>query len=319
MTDTMGTPSGGSSDTSTRDVAKDEARGVAQDAVQSGKQTVQTAKEQASEVAGEAVNHVRSLLDQARTEVTGQGSAQKERATSGLRSLADELTGLVEGGGASGGAVSGLAQQASDTVRTAADWLESHEPGEVLDELRSFARRRPGVFLLGAAALGLVGGRVTRSLAAEARDDSGTSGSPSTLSRGYTTGTPAAGLSSSSVGTGYAGSSTSTGTAYEPPSTTGTSTGTTTGTGYGSGAATAGVGTASTGVPATADFPDEAPGTPGYAIPPTSSDSRGDATAEFTPNAPDTGLGEVSTDQMPSEFGARGTSASGNRAEEGPR
>jgi vacuolar-type H+-ATPase subunit H len=297
MTETMGTPSGGSSDTSTRDIAKDEARGVAQDAVQGGKQTVETAKEQAGQVAGEAVNHVRTLVEQARGEITGQGSAQKERAATGLRSLADELTGLVEGNGTSSSALSGLATQASDTVRQAADWLESREPADVLEDVRRFARRRPGMFLLGAAAIGLVGGRLTRSLAEEARDDSGSA--TVTTGRGYTTGTPSA-----SVGTGYV----ETGTA---------------GTGYSGGAAaplttppvTSGPGVA-TGVTATADYPDEAPGTPGYGIPPTG-DTRGDATADFAPNSPDTGLGEASTDQMPSEFGARGTNASGNRTEEG--
>lgn len=298
MTETMGTPSGGSSDTSTRDIAKDEARGVAQDAVHGGKQTVETAKQQAGEVASEAVNHARALLDQARGEITGQGSAQKERATSGLRSLADELTGLVEGNPSNGGAVSGLARQASDTVRNAADWLESREPGDVLDDVRRFARQRPGMFLLGAAALGLVGGRVTRSLAAEAHDDSDSAGD--SISRGYTTGTPAGTGTGTTAGTGL-----------------GTSGGLGAGLGAGTGlGADAGTGT---GVPVTADFPDEAPGTPGYAIPPTASDTRGDATAEFAPNAPETGLGEASTDQMPSEFGARGTSASGNRAEEGLR
>ena len=68
MTETMGTTPGGatptSGDASTRDVAKEEARGVAQDAVQSGKQTAETAKQQAGEVAGEAMSQARMLLGQ---------------------------------------------------------------------------------------------------------------------------------------------------------------------------------------------------------------------------------------------------------------
>jgi hypothetical protein len=46
--------------------------------------------------------------------------------------------------------------------------------------------------------------------------------------------------------------------------------------------------------------------------PDTEVDPAGDATAQFTPT--DSG---VQRDQMPSEFGARGTGASGNRPEEG--
>ncbi len=41
-------------------------------------------------------------------------------------------------------------------------------------------------------------------------------------------------------------------------------------------------------------------------------DPDGDATTEFSPNS-----GGEQADQMPSEYGARGTNASGNRAEEG--
>jgi hypothetical protein len=57
----------------------------------------------------------------------------------------------------------------------------------------------------------------------------------------------------------------------------------------------------------------EAPGTPGYSVPPSPA---GDATAQYTPTAPSTGLGDT-TDQTPTEFGARGTELSGNRTDEG--
>ena len=178
MTETMGTTSGGgtptSGDASTRDVAKEEARGVAQDAVQSGKQTAETAKQQAGEVAGEAVNQAKMLLDQTREQVTAQGLAQQEKAASGLRELADELSGLVSGGVQHEGLATDLARQASERVRTAADFIENRQPAELLDEVRRFARRRPGTFLLGAAAIGFLGGRLTRGIAAEARDDSST-------------------------------------------------------------------------------------------------------------------------------------------------
>lgn len=42
------------------------------------------------------------------------------------------------------------------------DRLDEREPSELLDELRRFARRRPGAFLLGAFAAGAVAGRVAR-------------------------------------------------------------------------------------------------------------------------------------------------------------
>jgi hypothetical protein len=181
MTEVTSDPYPGSSstldpaeDASTRDVAKGEARGVAQDAAQAGRQTVETAKHQAGQVVGEATSQAKTLLEQARTELTGQGSAQKERATSGLRSLADELGGMSrDGDGAQAHGVAGdLVREASSRVQQVADWLESREPADVLEDVKSFARRRPGVFLLSAAALGFVGGRITRSVAAQAREGS---------------------------------------------------------------------------------------------------------------------------------------------------
>jgi hypothetical protein len=269
MTETMGSTSGGASSTGgdkTRDVAKEEARGTAQDAAQAGKQTAETAKQQAGEVVGEAKSQAQMLLGEARDQLTSQGTAQQQKAASGLRSLADELTGMVNGDVSQPGLASDLARQASERVRSFADKLENRQPSELLDEVRHFARQRPGVFLLSAAAIGFIGGRLTRGIAAEAHDD---------------------GSSGSATGTGYG---------------TGT-----TGTGYVGGVASGPT------VPASRAIPETATGTPGYSVPPAPA---GDATAQFTPTAPNTGLGEASSDQMPSEFGARGTNLSGN-ADEG--
>jgi vacuolar-type H+-ATPase subunit H len=270
MTETMGTTSGGttptSGDASTRDVAKEEARDVAQDAAQGGRQTAETAKQQAGEVTNEAMSQARLLIDQTREQVTAQGTAQQERAASGLRTLADELSGMASGGEQQEGLATDLARQAAERVRSAADMLENRQPSELLDEVRSFARRRPGTFLLGAAAIGFLGGRLTRGLADDARDDSGTPiGTPSA---------PSAGLPG-----GYA--TTQSGPASVQPVSTGVA--------------------------------GAAPASPGYSVTPeTEVDPAGDATTQFRPT--DSG---VQRDQMPTEFGARGTGASGNRPEEG--
>ena len=136
-----------------------------------------TAKEQAGQVAGEAKGQAKQVLDQARRELTDQASSQHQRAAGGLHSLADELDGMTSGTQTSGVA-NDLAQQASSKIRDIARWLESREPADLLEEARSFARRRPGTFLAGAALAGLVGGRLTRGMADEARDDSRHAGHP---------------------------------------------------------------------------------------------------------------------------------------------
>jgi hypothetical protein len=50
-------------------------------------------------------------------------------------------------------------------------WLSDHEPADVLNEVTRFARRRPWAFLGASLLTGVVVGRVTRSLAAEKKDE----------------------------------------------------------------------------------------------------------------------------------------------------
>ena len=58
-------------------------------------------------------------------------------------------------------------------VESFADRLQNREPAELLDEVRSFARRKPGLFLLGAAAAGVLAGRLTSGVRAAHADSSG--------------------------------------------------------------------------------------------------------------------------------------------------
>jgi hypothetical protein len=83
-----------------------------------------------------------------------------------------ELREMADGGRQSGPA-SEVARQAADRADRFADWLAAREPGDLLDEVRSFARRRPGAFLAGAALAGVVVGRLTRGAVDAARSDSG--------------------------------------------------------------------------------------------------------------------------------------------------
>lgn len=149
--------------------AKDEAKSVAFDAKESGRHVAETAKSDVKDVAAETRQQARHLYRQLRTEVTDQAATQNQRAASGLRSLADEL-GQMVGAAQQPGLASDVARQASDRARGFADWLEQREPGDILNEARDFARRRPGTFLAAAAAVGFLGGRLTRGLADE--DDS---------------------------------------------------------------------------------------------------------------------------------------------------
>jgi hypothetical protein len=160
--------------TSSTDVAKDEAAGVRDTATEAGRQVAGSAKEQAGEVMSEAREQARTLMDRTRTEVSGQASTQQQRAAESLRSLSGELRSMASAQ-QDPGIATDLAQQAADKAGQLASWLADREPGDVLDEVSAFARRRPGMFLALAAGAGVVAGRLTRGMAAGA--PSGQSGS----------------------------------------------------------------------------------------------------------------------------------------------
>ncbi|MEU7590340.1 hypothetical protein AB0A95_29115 [Micromonospora sp. NPDC049230] len=157
---------------------RDQARQVGAEAAQAGGAVAQTAREQGTEVGREAARQARNLYGEARTQLASQTGEQQRRAAGGLRSLADEMRSMAEQGGQAG-PVTELARQAADRVHGVAGWLEQREPGDLLTEVRDYARRNPGTFLVGAAVLGVLAGRLTRGISA-AGDDSGNSNGTST-------------------------------------------------------------------------------------------------------------------------------------------
>jgi hypothetical protein len=152
----------GTGSPSTTDVAKDQAKNVGQTAAQAGSQVASTATDQAKEVVQETQRQAKDLLDQGRSQLKDQALSQQQKAGQSLSALAQELRSLADGtsDGAPGPARD-LLQQASSSVENFASMLQNREPAELLDDVRSFARRKPGMFLLGAAVAGVLAGRLT--------------------------------------------------------------------------------------------------------------------------------------------------------------
>lgn len=181
----------GTQEASTTDVAKEEAASVAQDAKEGTRQVAETAKNEAQHVAGETQQQIKDLYRQLRSEITSQSSDQQKRASGGLRTLAEDLDGMAQH--SDSGIGGDLAQQLSGRTREIADWLENREPGDVLDEVKRYARQRPGAFLAGAAVLGLVAGRLTRGVVAEKQDESAQASPQGQVPHARAVGTDAAG------------------------------------------------------------------------------------------------------------------------------
>ncbi|WP_406073158.1 hypothetical protein [Micromonospora sp. NBC_01638] len=138
---------------------------VGQQATQAGGQVAHTAAEQGGHVAAEARRQAQQLTGQATGQLRDQAQTQQRRAAEGLRDLGRNLGSMAEKDGDSGLAGQAV-RRAADAAQQTAGWLDEREPGEVLDEVRTYARRHPGTFLAGAAVAGLLVGRLTRGLTA---------------------------------------------------------------------------------------------------------------------------------------------------------
>jgi hypothetical protein len=143
-------------------VAADQAKQVASTAGDGAKEVVGEARQQARQVAGVARDQAMGAMRSAQDELRGHASQQTDRAAEGLRGLAGQIQALVEGRTDEAGMAGDYARQAGDKVNQLAGRLEYGGFDGVLGEVRTFARRRPGLFLIGAAAAGFAVGRMIR-------------------------------------------------------------------------------------------------------------------------------------------------------------
>lgn len=186
------------------DTAKGEAKQVADTAMGSGKEVAATAKEEVKNVAAETKQQAVSLLDTVRTEAGQQISTSQNRIADAVHGLAKEL-GSMASSSEESGPLTDLAQQASHKGGEIAHWLQEREPSDVLEEVRTYARRRPGTFLVLCGLAGVVAGRLTRSAVASRTSLDSKTGTDSTAGRSSLgSGYPATSYGSNGVGADYA-------------------------------------------------------------------------------------------------------------------
>jgi hypothetical protein len=142
---------------------KERAQEAASTASDEGRHLAGVAQQEAADVASQAATQARQVMDEAMTQVSAQSKEQKDRVAETLRTFGDDLESMTSQ--ARPGPAADLTRQVSGYARSLGDHLQSREPGELLDDVRRFARRRPGTFLLGALASGVVLGRLARGAA----------------------------------------------------------------------------------------------------------------------------------------------------------
>ncbi|WP_434995324.1 hypothetical protein [Arthrobacter sp. Ld5] len=174
---TGGTHSGDSKQSAAKDQAKkvgqdgkDAAKNVAGTAAADAKDVAGTAASEAKNVAAEAGAQAKNLLGTVTSEVKSQAGTQQQKLTEGIRGVSDELRSMADK--SDNHFVSGLVQQASQRAGSTASWLENRDASDILEDVKAYARRKPGTFLAIAAGAGLVVGRLTRGT----KDTSGSAG-----------------------------------------------------------------------------------------------------------------------------------------------
>ena len=158
-------------------------------AVSEAGHVAETAKDEAKPSPQEVKYQAKDLYAQTQRELKDQAKVQQQRVAAGCTRSAtncDSMTANAENPGF--GRRPG-APGCRGGSRAPRSWLGDRDPSAVLAEVKSFARRKPGTFIIGAAILGIVAGRLTRALAANASDEhadvDGGSGA-----RGIATGAP---------------------------------------------------------------------------------------------------------------------------------
>lgn len=186
---TSGSATGPTGTASTQADPKERAKQVGGTAADEGKHVSEVAKEEASHVTSEAREQASKVIEDAKAEINEQSRQQCDRIAKELRTFSDQLRKMAAGSESSGTAAK-VAQEVADRTGNLSSRIEGREPAQLLEEVRTFARSRPGSFLVGAAVAGLVAGRLGRS--AKAGSSQGESTSPSAQGAGAQV-TPGAG------------------------------------------------------------------------------------------------------------------------------
>jgi len=170
-----GTPGGPTANTTTAGTGVQErATDTARSAAETGKHVAGEAKVQATYVAGEASQQLQQLVDKTRIELRGQAGVRVQQTSARLRTLANELTALREGRTEEAGSLAGFVDDARTRITGLAERLDRQGLDGILIDVRRFARRRPGMFLMGSIAAGFALGRAVRAGAAASQESSST-------------------------------------------------------------------------------------------------------------------------------------------------
>ena len=156
--------------TDTSNVARQEGQQVKGTAKDAASNVADTTAARGQEIKGQAKQHAHSIAGDAQRQLRGHAQEETQRAGAALGTAADQLRALADGRVDEAGVLGEYVEAAADAVNRWADSIQDRGFDGLLDDLRSFGRRRPGMFLAGALAAGIAAGRFGRNVAQELGD-----------------------------------------------------------------------------------------------------------------------------------------------------
>jgi hypothetical protein len=125
-----------------------------------GHDVASSAKQEAGALAQEARAQAGNVIGNARDQLEEQADVQTRKIGEGIQTARRQLQSMTEG--AEPGMVTSLARQLADSLGSIGDTIDRGGVRALADDVRSFARRQPGLFLVGAGAAGFLTARLLR-------------------------------------------------------------------------------------------------------------------------------------------------------------
>lgn len=148
--------------TGTRDTTRSASSDVAADAQSKAGEVQQRAKSEVRSVASDARDQASEVLGTARRELRTQAAEQAKSLSSTLNDFSRQLGSMADGSGEPDAQVAQLARSAADSLAQRAERLDDGGIDGVVDDVKRFARNRPGAFILGSIATGFAIGRLAK-------------------------------------------------------------------------------------------------------------------------------------------------------------
>ena len=151
--------------------AVDQTKVVARTAKADVRELTGTVRDQTDLVKGELAGQAREMLAETQGQLREQADMQASRVAGVLFQVGSQAVALAEGRPAQAGPLVDYAEQAATWLDDAASHIEERGLEGLATDVVDFARRRPAVFLAGAAVVGFGVGRLIRSGAISADAD----------------------------------------------------------------------------------------------------------------------------------------------------